>query len=256
MVQDPFPDREPDGSQPDGSEPDDCEPRPAWGGGLDNVDEPLEDGGQGPEQGLFVCLPAEDLDVAGFAQHGRADTMVPGPLLAAVVDTLTGEDGVGLAALSDDQLVGVICAARRMESRSAWTQLAAMDEFARRHPARDRAGRDIAGVSEFAADELAAEFHLSWHATMDQIGYACAVAQRLPRAFAALAAGRIHPVHLRIIEDETSILSPQDAAAADEVLAEAAQSKSFGELRYAAHRLVLKLDPKAAERRKERARRE
>ena len=84
-----------------------------------------------------------------------------------------------------------------------------------------------------------------------QIEYACLVAVRLPRTFAALAAGRIHPVHVRIIEDETKYLKPADAARADEELAEAAASKSFGELRYAAHRLVLKLDPDVARRRKE-----
>jgi hypothetical protein len=36
---------------------------------------------------------------------------------------------------------------------------------------------------------------------------------------------------MSIIEDETSILSAADAAAADEKLAEAAQSKTFRELR-------------------------
>jgi hypothetical protein len=39
------------------------------------------------------------------------------------------------------------------------------------------------------------------------------VADRLPRTFAALAAGHLHPVRVRIIEDETQILSPEDAAA-------------------------------------------
>jgi hypothetical protein len=39
--------------------------------------------------------------------------MTPGPLLAAVVDTVTGEDGSGLAGCSDDQLMGIISAAGR-----------------------------------------------------------------------------------------------------------------------------------------------
>jgi hypothetical protein len=63
-------------------------------------------------------------------------------------------------------------------------------------------------------------------------------------------------VHLRIIEDETRVLSAADATRADEVLAEAAQGRTFGELRCVAHRLVLKLDPEAAQRRKEAAKRE
>ena len=86
--------------------------------------------------------------------------------------------------------------------------------------------------------------------------YATTVATRLPETFAALGAGRIHPVHVRIIEDETSVLTDEDAAKADKVLAEAAPGMTFGELRYAAHKLVLKLDPEAARKRKEAARRE
>jgi hypothetical protein len=167
---------------------------------------------------------------------------------------VAGEDGAGLKALSDDQLMGIISAARRLEARATWTQLAATAEFAARHPAPG--ARTGTGVSEFAADELAAEFRQPWMSAAGQVAYAQAVATRLPRTFAALAAGLIHPVHLRIIDDETRVLSDQDAATADEQLAEAARDRSFGQLRYFARRLVLKLDPTAATRRKEAARRE
>jgi Domain of unknown function (DUF222) len=68
------------------------------------------------------------------------------------------------------------------------------------------------------------------------------------------AVGRIHPVHLRIIEDETHYLSDADAATADAVLAEAASGMTFSELRHAARKLILKLDPDAARKRKEAAR--
>ena len=272
MVQEPFPDHEPDDCEPDGpgsraarqngpdsadtSPEDDCQ-RPE-----DDCQRPEDDGheqrgSEGPQQGLFVCLPAEGLTLAGFAQDGRADTMAPGPLLAAVVHAVTGEDGAGLAALSDDQLMGIMSAARRMESRAAWTLMAAMCELARRRPATGgRVAGRVPEVGEFAADELAGELHLTWQCAADQIGYACAVADRLPRTFAALAAGQIHPVHVRIIEDETRILSPDDAARADAVLAETARTQTFGQLRYSARRLVLKLDPDAAGRRKEAARKE
>ena len=42
--------------------------------------------------------------------------MPPDPLLATIIDTVTGKDGKGLAGLSDDQLIGVIAAVRRLES--------------------------------------------------------------------------------------------------------------------------------------------
>jgi hypothetical protein len=124
-----------------------------------------------------------------------------------VVHAITGEDGAGLAGLADDQLIGVMSAVRRIESRAAWTLMAAMREFARRRPVPDGPApdpaRDGAGFDEFAADELTGTLHLTWQSAADQIGYSCAVASRLPRTFAALGAGLIHPVHLRIIEDET-----------------------------------------------------
>ena len=63
-------------------------------------------------------------------------------------------------------------------------------------------------------------------------------------------------MHLRIIEEETQILSADDAAAADAALAETAGSLTFGKLRSAAHRMVLELDPDAAARRKDAGRRD
>ena len=80
--------------------------------------------------------------------------------------------------------------------------------------------------------------------------------RRLPVTFAALGTGKLHPVHVKIIEEVTSVLSDEDAAIADEKLAAAAQSRTYGELRRAATRLVLKLDPEAVRKRKETARRD
>jgi len=118
-------------------------------------------------------------------------------------------------------------------------------------------GRAGAGVEgEFAADELAAGLHMSQSSAAGQMDFATEVPRRLPRTFAALAAGQIHPVHLRIIEEETRILTDADAARADAVLAGAAAGQTFGELRYAARKLVLKLDPDALNKRKEAAKRE
>jgi hypothetical protein len=74
--------------------------------------------------------------------------------------------------------------------------------------------------------------------------------------FAALGAGKLDPTHVRIIEDLTSVLSDEDAALADRQLAGMALSKTYAELRRAGNRLVVKLDPEAARKRKEKARRE
>ena len=244
MPQDPFPDPGPDGEAPASSP---LRPAAEDGPGLDDWDGPAE-------QGLYVCLPAGQVTLAGFAQNGEADTMAPGPLLATIVATVAGEDGAGLGGCSDDQLVGIISAARRMAARAEWTSMAAMREFAARRPARRGVGGGT--PAEFAADELADELHLTPLSAAGQIDFACTVARRLPATFAALAAGQIHPVHVRIAEDETRFLSDVDAAQADEILSRQAPGMTFGELRHAAHKLVLKLDPEAARKRKEAARSE
>jgi Domain of unknown function (DUF222) len=230
----PDPLRDPAG---DGQEPDGSPPPAGTGAGTD----------AGPgQQGLYLCLPAGSLDTGRFAQSGPAAGMAPDPLLATVIDTLAGEDGQGLAGLSDDQLIGVIAAVRRLESRAAWYLMAAVREFAARRA-------DEPAIAEFAGAELAAELHLTGASAAAQMDYAATVTSRLPATFAALRAGTIHPVHVRIIEDETRILSAEDAAKADAVLSEAAGSLTFGRLRSAAHRLVLELDPDAARKRKEAA---
>jgi Domain of unknown function (DUF222) len=164
------------------------------------------------------------------------------------VDTVTGEDGAGLSGCSDDQLLGIISAARRLESRTAWTLMAAIGEFAR------RAGAGPEG--EFAADELACELHMTQPSAVGQMDFATTVATRLPATFAAMGAGLIHPVHLRIIEEQTRILTDADAAKADALLAAAAPGMTFGELRYADRKLILKLDPDAVRKAREAAKRE
>jgi hypothetical protein len=174
--------------------------------------------------------------------------MAPGALLATVVDTVAGPGGPGLAGCSDDQLLGIISAVWRQQSRDAWTLMAAIGEYAR------RAGTGVEG--EFAADELASELHMSQQGAAGQMDFATEIPRRLPKTFAALAAGQIHPIHLRIIEEETRYLTDADAAKADADLAAAAPGKTFGELRYAARKLVLKLDPDIARKRKEAAKRE
>jgi hypothetical protein len=234
MPADPFPDPD-DGEEPDGFVP------------------PEDEDGPG-QQGLFLCLPAEEFDPDRFAQSGPASDLPPGALLATLMDLIggqgggSGQGGSGLAGLSDNQLVGFVAAARRMESWVTWHSMAAVQEFGRRAAARGPRG-------EFAADELADELHLTYNSAAGQMAYAATVAERLPRCFAALGAGQIHPVHLRIIEEETSILSAEDAAKADAELAELAGTVTYGKLRAAAYKLVLKLDPDAVRRRKEAARR-
>ena len=120
-------------------------------------------------QGLFLSVPAGSFDADRFAQCGPAAEMPPDPLLATIIDAVTGPDGPGVGTLSDDQLIGVIAAVRRLESRVAWYALTAVAEFAARW------GGEVAGA-EFAADQLACELHLTSRSAAVQLDYAAAVA--------------------------------------------------------------------------------
>ena len=250
MLPDPSTSPADDSGDPgDGQEPGDYPP-PEWpDADLPGTGQPGAVYPDAGRQGLFLSVPAGSFDADRFAQCGPAAEMPPDPLLATIIDAVTGPDGPGVGTLSDDQLIGVIAAVRRLESRVAWYALTAVAEFAARW------GGEVAGA-EFAADQLACELHLTSRSAAVQLDYATAVTARLPRCLAALGAGLLHPVHLRIIEEETQVLSAEDAATADAALAETAGSLTFGKLRSAAHRMVLELDPDAAARRKEAGRRD
>jgi hypothetical protein len=118
------------------------------------------------------------------------------------------------------------------------------------------AGDGRVRFDDFVADEVCLDLRMSWHGAADRISYACDLAGRLPVTFAALGAGLIDPVHAKIISEQTDFLSAADAARADPLLAAAAQKKTYAQLRAAAAKLVLTLDPDSYERRKQARRRE
>jgi hypothetical protein len=182
MLPDPFTSPGEDGGEPgDGQEPGGCPP-PEWPDadrpGIGHPGAVYPDAGA---QGLFLSVPAGSFDADRFAQCGPAADMPPDPLLATIIDAVTGPDGPGAGTLSDDQLTGVIAAVRRLESRAAWYTLTAVAEFAARY------GGEVAGA-EFAAGQLACELHLTARSAAVQLDYAAAAAARLPRGLAALAA--------------------------------------------------------------------
>ena len=67
-----------------------------------------------------------------FGQGAAADALRPGPVLAA----LTEQAVAGLGLLSDDELTGVLQAARRLGNRAAYLQTVVVAEFARRRAAQ------------------------------------------------------------------------------------------------------------------------
>ena len=158
-----------------------------------------------------------------FGQDKAADTLRPGPVLSA----LTEQAASGLAALSDDQLMGTLSAARRLENRAAYLQTVAIAEFARRRAvqreeARSRKVPLHCLPGQFPAEELAAELVGTAHYADERIWQATDLVTRLPRTLAGMAGGTIDAIRAYVIWSYTWSLSVADAAHADEVLAAAA----------------------------------
>ena len=72
-----------------------------------------------------------------FAQDAHADALSPSPVLAALTEAAVAE----VTRLSDNQLIGVLQAARRQENREAWKKALVIAEFARRRAAEFDAAR-------------------------------------------------------------------------------------------------------------------
>ncbi len=127
-----------------------------------------------------------------FAQNEAADALRPGPALAALTEQAVSD----LATLSDDQLTGALHAARRLENRAAYLQTLTIAEFGRRRTAalgdaKARGVRPGRRPGEFAADELAAELLITANYADTRLERDTALATRLPRTLAGMAAGRI-----------------------------------------------------------------
>jgi hypothetical protein len=185
---------------------------------------------------------------AGFGHGGAADTMPPGPGLAALADRVWQDS---LDGLNDDELTGVLQAWQRLGARAAAGQLAAVSELAARRKAEGRANGDWRAF-EHTEDEIAAALTLTRH------GAACVFAlalglDRLPLTRAALATGLIDERRAAVITDELAGLDDEHAAAVEALIIEKAAGQTTGELRPAVRRAVIAADPAAAKRRKEEA---
>jgi uncharacterized protein DUF222 len=200
------------------------------------------------------CL-SEDGLASQFAQHAAADVLPPGPALAALTEAAVKD----VTRLSDDQLVGVLQAARRQENREAWKKALVIAEFARRREAEFKraAARDVpvhCRPGQFPGEELAIELLLGPVQASHAIDDATDLATRLPRTLAGMAAGLIDEARAGIIACYTRSLTPADAALADGILAVLAPTVRLDQLARRAVALEMRLAPEAVKARKEHAR--
>ena len=204
---------------------------------------------------LAAMVGPDGLGGEVFAQDRTADAMRPGPVLAALTEQAAGD----LGRLTDNQVVGAMSAARRLAARAAYLELTAVAEFTRRREAQleaataakvPRGCRD----GEFPDAELGMELVTSQNAARDTMDLATDLQTRLPRTWAAMAAGLIDEYRARLIWRPTRHLTDADAARADEILAALAPGLRYDRLARKAVAVAMKLDPEAFTRGKEQAR--
>ena len=187
-------------------------------------------------------------DATGFAAGGDRDRLPAGPALNACVEEAFE---AGIERLSDDELVGVLCAARRLASRQAAIELAAVAELdARRCDGQER----VASMSsEHVSAELAAALTLTSRAADSLLCLGRDLA-RLPQVSGALADGRLDRPRAEVFASELGHVGDLLALAIAAALSRPAEGMTTGQLRAAIRSLVLAVDPAAASRRSERAR--
>ncbi len=249
-----LPDWEDDGGGRLGLGPADWDPAELADGGT--AEDPEEDprtrrtrttGGRGAT-GPGVPEP-ETSDLRGdgswFAAGGVADKLRPGPRLAGFI---ADARAIGLGRLTDDELIGMMRAARRLASWSAAMELAATGDLWRRRWTEEQAG--VTGAARHADDEIAAALTLTRRAADQVLSLAIAL-RRLPLTSQALTAGDIDMPRAMVIADEVTGLGNEHATAVEQIIIGAAAGQTTGQLRAAARRAVLAADPQAARRRKE-----
>jgi hypothetical protein len=189
-----------------------------------------------------------------FGQDAAVDALRPGPVLAALAEQAVS----GASGLSDDELTGVLQAARRIGNWAAYLQTVEVAEFARRRAAQNQDARarkvpKARRPGEFPADELAIELVATGNYADLRIENDLALTGRLPRTLAGMAAGVISGDRADVIAARTHSLPDADAAYADEVLAAAAPRLRVDQLARKAAALEMKLNPEGVKARKEHA---
>jgi hypothetical protein len=187
----------------------------------------------------------------GFAVGGPLDQLAPDPVLAGFAEDAYLD---GLGSLSDDELVGMLCATRRLSSWQAAMEFAAVAELGKRRAAQ--AGRPgWSRITEHTGAELAAALMLTGRSAEALLGLSRDLA-RLPQVLTALFAGRIDRARAAVFAAELAQLDLEKAAEIVAKLIRDAEKMTTGQLRARLRALVLSADPGAARKRAERASRD
>jgi hypothetical protein len=217
---------------------------PAWVTGDYPAPGPDQDDGDAALPAALAIDPG-----AGFAERGPLDALGPGGALAGSAGHALD---AGLATLSDDALIGLLRASRRVAAWQNGVELAAVAELDRRR-LRESRRPGWSKVSDTISAELAAALVLTGRAA-DTLLCLARDLTRLPAVLAALLDGRIDRARAAVFAAELAALpGPAATMVAAEVLP-AAGSLTTGQLRHALRTLIHLLDPDAVRERRARAR--
>ncbi len=177
------------------------------------------------------------------------------PDLAVLAGRAAG-DGDSYQGVSDDELIGVLCAWDRLEAHMAARKLAAVAEMVRRRPVLDApsSGRPAgSGPDDFCADELAHVLAESRHKAAGLIAVADSLDAKLPGTKSALRDGTITFAKVQIITNAVTVLTVKEARAAEKLVLGRAGRLTPGGLRAAISQAVMDVAPEKAKSRREQA---
>jgi hypothetical protein len=200
------------------------------------------------DDAVLAALSGPELD-RGFACGAPLDVLPPDETLAGFAARAFDR---GLGGLSDDELVGLLRASRRLTSWQAAMELGVVAELdGRRRTSAQRPQSSRFG--EEVSAELAAALTLTGRSA-DALLCLARDLGRLPMVFAALFGGRIDRAKAAVFAEELSAVSETIALAIAMATCRAAERMTTGQLRAELRALVLMFEPDAVRRRAERGR--
>jgi hypothetical protein len=191
-----------------------------------------------------------------FATGQALDVAPGGPVLLGHADRAAGDDD-RFDGVSDDELLGIICAADRSEAAASALKHTAVAELIRRRPASGCAPPGPAGMpeawDEFTRAELAPALGESRYAVDGLLDLSHDLKLKLPGTMALFRDGVISRYKAQVISHATQLLDPAEARAAEAMVLDRAGRLTPGALRAAIARAVLEVAPDKARKRREKA---
>ena len=217
-------------------------------------------GRRGPGQaGSARVFPGESASRAAGFGAGMAWDVMPGcAQLAVAADAAVAGGGPGdsFAGVTDQELVGLVCAWDRVEAHAAARKLIAIAEVFRRNPEdgfEPGPGQMPGVVHEFTRDQLALALGESRYQADALLTTAWHLGTRLPGTLDALTDGTISGPKAELIVRLTQHLDDDEAGAAEAKVLDRAGRLTPGGLRSAIARAVVEVAPEKARQRRETA---